>query len=59
MIHSDNDAVAKPEEQVRLGAAYPAAQWHEFTGAGHSAYSQKPEAYAAVVRRFVEGLLRG
>jgi pimeloyl-ACP methyl ester carboxylesterase len=53
IIHSDNDAVAKPREQARLRAQYPDAAWHEFTGAGHSSYSRDPLAYAAVVGTFV------
>jgi pimeloyl-ACP methyl ester carboxylesterase len=57
IIHSDNDSVAKPVDQQRLREVYPNARWHEFTGAGHSAYSQAPLAYAAVIRDFVGGLL--
>lgn len=56
VIHSDNDAIAKPAEQDRLRAAYPQARWHQFRGTGHSSYSNSPQAYAAVVREFVEGL---
>ena len=36
VIHSGNDAIAKPEQQARLRQQYPGAQWVEFTGAGHS-----------------------
>ena len=57
MIHSDNDAIAKPADRVRLREIYPNAQWHEFTGSGHSSYSKQPEAYAAVVRAFIERIL--
>src|SRR3954466_1902981 len=53
VIHSNDDAVAKPAEQVRLRHAFPGAAWHEFHGAGHSAYSMSPEAYADVVAAFV------
>ena len=53
VIHSDNDAIAKPEEQRRLRDAYPAAEFHQFAGAGHSSYTKNPEAYADVIRRFV------
>ena len=53
VIHSDNDAIAKPEEQARLRDAYPAAQFHQFAGAGHSSYTKNPEAYADAIRRFV------
>jgi len=49
IVHSNNDAVAKPAEQARLRVAYPAADWHEFYGAGHSAYSLDPERYADVL----------
>jgi pimeloyl-ACP methyl ester carboxylesterase len=56
VIHSDNDAIAKPTEQQRLRHQYPDAQWTEFTGAGHSSYSRDPIAYAAAVRAFVVGL---
>ena len=56
VIHSDNDGIAKPADQARLRAIYPNAQWHEFTGTGHSSYSKHPVAYAAVVRGFVEQL---
>ena len=57
IIHSDNDRVTKPKDQTRLREIYPNAQWHEFTGTGHSSYSRHPEAYAAVVRGFVERVL--
>jgi len=57
IIHSDDDAVAKPAEQERLRRRYPGAQWHTFRGAGHSSYSRDPIAYAAVVREFVSGLV--
>ena len=57
VIHSDNDGIAKPADQVRLREIYPSAQWHEFAGTGHSSYSQQPQAYAAVVRAFVERVL--
>jgi pimeloyl-ACP methyl ester carboxylesterase len=56
VIHSDNDAIAKPAEQERLRRHYPDAQWHEFTGAGHSSYSRDPIAYAGVVRAFLSAL---
>lgn len=49
IIHSNDDVVARPAEQARLRAAYPAADWHEFPGAGHSAYSLDPERYADVL----------
>ena len=58
VIHSDNDAIAKPAEHARLREAYPAAQFHQFTGAGHSSYTKDPEAYADVIRRFVTALPR-
>lgn len=58
IIHSDNDRVTKPKDQQQLRETYPAARWHEFAGAGHSSYSRDPGAYAAVVRSFVEDLLR-
>lgn len=57
VIHSNNDRVTKPQDQARLRDVYPQAQWHEFSGTGHSSYSQRPEAYAAVVRAFVERIL--
>ena len=53
VIHSNDDVVAKPAEQARLRRAFPHAVWHEFPGAGHSAYSMSPEAYAEVVAGFV------
>ena len=49
VVHSTNDVVAKPAEQQRLRSAYPDATWHEFVGAGHSAYSLDPDAYARVL----------
>lgn len=58
VIHSDNDAIAKPEQQARLRQQYPDAQWVEFTGAGHSSYSRDPLAYSAAVREFVATLVR-
>jgi pimeloyl-ACP methyl ester carboxylesterase len=57
VIHSDNDAIAKPEQQERLQRQYPGAQWVEFKGTGHSSYSRDPLAYAGAVRAFVSGLL--
>lgn len=57
VIHSDNDGIAKPADQVGLREIYPNAQWHEFAGTGHSSYSKQPDAYAAVVRAFVERVL--
>jgi pimeloyl-ACP methyl ester carboxylesterase len=57
VIHSENDAIAKPADRARLRDIYPSAQWHEFTGGGHSSYSKQPEAYAAVVRAFIERVL--
>ena len=56
VIHSDNDAIAKPQEQERLRREYPGAEWTEFVGAGHSSYSRDPAAYAAAVREFVARL---
>ena len=53
VIHSDNDAVAKPAERERLAAGYPGAQWVEFKGGGHSSYTLDPRAYADAVGRFV------
>jgi pimeloyl-ACP methyl ester carboxylesterase len=57
IIHSGNDAIAKPEQQARLRQQYPGAHWVEFSGAGHSSYSRDPIAYAAAVRQFVSGLI--
>jgi maspardin len=57
IIHSDNDAVARPAEQSRLRAAYASAQWVEFKGAGHSSYTRDPAAYGAAVRQFVSRFL--
>ena len=57
VIHSGNDAIAKPEQQARLRQQYPSARWVEFTGAGHSSYSRDPVAYAAAVRQFVSRLV--
>jgi pimeloyl-ACP methyl ester carboxylesterase len=53
VIHSDDDAIAKPAEQARLREQYPGAEWIEFKGAGHSSYSSDPLAYALAVRAFV------
>lgn len=53
VIHSDNDAIAKPQEQERLRRQYPDAEWTQFVGTGHSSYSKNPIAYAAAVRAFV------
>jgi len=53
VIHSTDDVVAKPSEQARLRQAFPRAAWHEFPGAGHSAYSMSPPEYAEVVAWFV------
>lgn len=53
VIHSTDDVVAKPSEQARLRQAFPRAAWHEFPGAGHSAYSMSPTEYAEVVASFV------
>ena len=49
IVHSNDDVVAKPAEQARLRAAYPAADWFEFSGAGHSAYALDPQRYAEVL----------
>ena len=49
IVHSNDDIVARPAEQARLRLAYPAADWHEFPGAGHSAYSLDPRRYADVL----------
>ena len=49
IVHSNDDVVARPAEQARLRTAYPAADWHEFPGAGHSAYSLDPQRYADVL----------
>ena len=57
IIHSGNDAIAKPEQQARLRQQYPGAQWVEFSGAGHSSYSRDPIVYAAAVRQFVSALI--
>jgi pimeloyl-ACP methyl ester carboxylesterase len=53
VIHSDNDAIAKPEQQRRLRDQYPQAQWTKFENTGHSSYSRDPMAYAAAVRAFI------
>lgn len=57
VIHSDNDAIAKPAEQARLRAHYPHAEWVEFKRAGHSSYSRDPMAYARAVRAFVSRMV--
>ena len=49
IVHSNDDVVARPAEQGRLRAAYPGADWQEFRGAGHSAYSLDPQRYADVL----------
>jgi pimeloyl-ACP methyl ester carboxylesterase len=49
IVHSNDDVVARPSEQARLRAVYPDADWHEFPGAGHSAYSLDPQRYADVL----------
>jgi pimeloyl-ACP methyl ester carboxylesterase len=49
IIHSDNDAVAKPIERSRLAAAYPGATWLEFRGTGHSSYTRQPETFCRAV----------
>ena len=59
VIHSNDDVVAKPAEQARLRQAFPHAAWHEFPGAGHSAYSMSPDAYADVIAAFVSASSRG
>jgi pimeloyl-ACP methyl ester carboxylesterase len=58
VIHSDNDVIAKPEDQARLREQYPGAEWIEFKGAGHSAYTSDPLAYAAVIRTFLSRIIR-
>ena len=49
IVHSNDDVVARPAEQARLRTAYPDADWQEFRGAGHSAYSLDPQRYADVL----------
>jgi pimeloyl-ACP methyl ester carboxylesterase len=56
VIHSDNDAIAKPETRARLREVYPRAAWVEFPGGGHSSYTRDPGAYAAAIRRFCGAL---
>jgi pimeloyl-ACP methyl ester carboxylesterase len=56
IVCSDDDVVAKREEQDRLRARYPHAVWREFPRTGHSAYTMDPLAYAAAVRQFVDSL---
>jgi pimeloyl-ACP methyl ester carboxylesterase len=58
VIHSGNDAIAKPEQQARLRQQYPGARWVEFKGAGHSSYSRDPLRYSAAVREFVSAVTR-
>ena len=53
VIHSDNDAIAKPQERARLRAQYPQARWREFRGAGHSSYTKDPDAYARALLAFL------
>jgi pimeloyl-ACP methyl ester carboxylesterase len=54
IVHSNDDVVARPSEQARLRAEYPGADWHEFPGAGHSAYSLDPQRYADVLFDWTE-----
>src|SRR5262245_948178 len=58
VIHSDNDAIAKPEQQARLRHEFPHAKWVEFKDAGHSSYSRDPLGYSSAVREFVSAVTR-
>lgn len=54
VVVGDRDAVCPPAESRRLAAGIPGARYAEIPGAGHLSNQERPEAFAAAVREFLE-----
>lgn len=54
IVEADDDPLFTERKRRALHALYPGARTHVFHGTGHAAAVLQPEAYAAVIRRFVE-----
>lgn len=54
IVEADDDPLFTPRKRTALHALYPDARTHVFHGTGHAAGILQPDAYAAVLRRFVD-----
>lgn len=54
IMEADDDPLFPPRKRAALHALYPGARTHVFHGTGHAAAVLQPDAYAAVIRGFVE-----
>lgn len=54
IVEADDDPLFTPKKRAALHALYPDARTHVFHGTGHAAGVLHPDAYAAVLRRFVQ-----
>lgn len=54
IVEADDDPLFPPRKRAALHALYPGARTHVFHGTGHAAAVLQPDAYADVIRRFVE-----
>ena len=52
-IYGDADAITTPEQNQTVHRERPSAPVHVLPGAGHAIYIEQPEAFNAIVERFV------
>jgi pimeloyl-ACP methyl ester carboxylesterase len=56
LVWGDEDRVVSPDYGRKLAAAIPGAEFELIEGAGHYAHIERPERFAAAVKRFVASL---
>ena len=54
IVEADDDPLFTPAKRAALHALYPDARVHAFQGTGHAAGILHPDAYAAVLRAFID-----
>jgi pimeloyl-ACP methyl ester carboxylesterase len=54
IVEADDDPLLTARKRASLHVLYPGARTHVFHGTGHAAGILQPDAYAAVLRQFVE-----
>jgi non-heme chloroperoxidase len=56
LLHGGQDAFVPADDLARLVAGLPSAEAHTWPGAGHAMHWEDPQAFAALLQRFVQQL---
>jgi pimeloyl-ACP methyl ester carboxylesterase len=54
IIYGDSDVITPPKRNQEIAALWPQAAVHVLPGVGHALYLEQPDAFTAILGRFVE-----